>query len=87
MLRSKVDNPDLPSHELAGKLSTTFKRPITGEPCASSQRSRSKFVGYLFTEVRASLDRPTEADLEEELIDLNLFHYCRPYMKHQDGQA
>jgi RNA polymerase sigma factor (sigma-70 family) len=88
VLRSKVNHPDLPSHELAGKLSTTLKRSITGGALRQTlQRSRRKFVGYLITEVRASLDRPTEADLEEELIDLNLIHYCRPFMKHQDGQV
>jgi hypothetical protein len=88
VLRSKVDNPDLPSHQLAGKLSTALKRPISaGALRQALGRSRRKFVGYLVTEVRASLDQPTREDLEEELIDLNLIHYCRPFMKHMDGQV
>ncbi len=83
VLRSKVDNPDLPSHQLAGKLSAVLKRPITaGALRQALGRSRRKFVGYVITEVCASLDHPTEDDLEEELIDLNLIHYCRPFMKH-----
>jgi RNA polymerase sigma factor (sigma-70 family) len=88
VLRSKVDNPDLPSHKLADKLSVSLKRPITaGALRQALARSRRKFVGYLITEVHASLDQPTQEDLEEELIDLNLIHYCRPFMKHSDGQV
>jgi RNA polymerase sigma factor (sigma-70 family) len=88
VLRSKVDNPDLPSHQLAGKLSTALERPISaGALRQALGRSRRKFVGYLITEVRASLDQPTREDLEEELIDLNLIHYCRPFMKNMDGQV
>jgi hypothetical protein len=87
VLRSKVDNPDLPSPELAGKLSASLKRPISaGALRQALGRSRRKFVGYVITEVCASLDHPTEEDLEEELIDLNLIHYCRPFMKHGDGR-
>jgi RNA polymerase sigma factor (sigma-70 family) len=86
VLRSKVDNPDLPSHQLAGKLSEALKRPISaGALRQALGRSRRKFVGYLLTEVRASLDQPAQEDLEEELIDLNLMHYCRPFMKPSDG--
>jgi RNA polymerase sigma factor (sigma-70 family) len=88
VLRSKVDNPDLPSQALAGKLSSALKRPISaGALRQALGRSRRKFVGYVITEVRASLDHPTQDDLEEELIDLNLIHYCRPFMKHGDGRG
>jgi RNA polymerase sigma factor (sigma-70 family) len=86
VLRSKVDNPDLPSHKLAGKLSVALNRPITGGALRQALgRSRRKFVGYLITEVRASLDQPTQDDLEEELIELNLMHYCRPFMNNLDA--
>jgi RNA polymerase sigma-70 factor (ECF subfamily) len=88
VLRSKVDNPDLPSHELAGKLSAALKRPISaGALRQALARSRRKYVRYLIADVRASLNQPTQDDLEEELIDLNLIHYCRPFMKHGDGRG
>jgi DNA-directed RNA polymerase specialized sigma24 family protein len=88
VLRSKVDNPDLPSHELASKLSTALKRPITaGAVRHALGRARRKYIGYVITEVRAGLDQPTQEDLIEELSDLNLLHYCRPFMKHMDGQV
>jgi RNA polymerase sigma-70 factor (ECF subfamily) len=84
VLRSKVDHPDLPSAELAGKLSTELNKPLTaGAVRQTLQRSRRKYVDYLLTEVRASLHHPTRDDLEQELADLNLLHYCRPFMKRQ----
>jgi hypothetical protein len=30
--------------------------------------------------VLQSMDRPSQDELEEELGDLDLLHYCRPYM-------
>ena len=77
----KVDHPDLPSAELAEKLSNALNKPLTaGAVRQTLQRSRRTYVDYLLTEVRASLDHPTRDDLEQELIDLNLLHYCRPFL-------
>jgi RNA polymerase sigma factor (sigma-70 family) len=88
VLRSKVDHPDLASAELAGKLSSKLKKPYTaGAVRQTLQRSRRKYVDYLLTEVRASLHHPTRDDLEQELSDLNLLHYCRPFMKNRDEPA
>jgi RNA polymerase sigma factor (sigma-70 family) len=82
VLRSKVTHPDLPSAELAGQLSAALKKPVTaGAVRQTLQRSRRKYVDYLLTEVRASLDHPSKDELEQELSDLNLLHYCRPFMK------
>jgi hypothetical protein len=44
-------------------------------------------VNYLLTEVVGSLEAPTRDDLEEELSDLNLLDYCRPYLKKNDDPA
>ena len=82
VLRSRVDHPDLPSAELAKQLSTVLGRPLTaGAVRQALQRSRRKYVDILLDEVVVSLDRPTQAELEEELSDLNLLDYCRPYLK------
>ena len=60
-------------------------RPLTaGAVRQALQRSRRKYVDYLLTEVLVSLDRPTQDDLEEELSDLKLLDYCRPYLKRRD---
>ena len=88
VLRSKVSHPDLTSDKLARQLSTTLKKPYSaGAVRQTLQRSREKYVNYLLTEVRASLDNPTRDDLEQELIDLNLLHYCRPFMKRRDEKG
>jgi RNA polymerase sigma factor (sigma-70 family) len=82
VLRSKVSHPDLPSSQLAGQLATRLKKPFTaGAVRQTLARSRRKYVDYLLTEVKASLDHPTQDNLEQELSDLNLLHYCRPFMK------
>jgi DNA-directed RNA polymerase specialized sigma24 family protein len=88
VLRSKVSHPDLPSAQLACQLATELKRPFTaGAVRQTLARSRRKYVDYLLTEVRASLDHPTRDALEQELIDLNLLHYCRPFMKRGNESA
>jgi RNA polymerase sigma factor (sigma-70 family) len=82
VLRSRVDNPDLTSNLLAERLSAKLSRPLTaGAVRQALQRSRRKYVDFLLTEVLASLDRPTQDGLEEELSDLRLLDYCRPFMK------
>jgi hypothetical protein len=83
-----VEHPDLPSPELAKQLSASLGRPLTaGAVRQALQRSRRKYVDYLLTEVLVSLERPTQEDLEEELSDLNLLDYCRPYLNRRDEPA
>ena len=45
------------------------------------QRARREFALRLIAEVRASLEEPTPQALEQELADLELLEYCRPYLK------
>ena len=81
VLRARVSHPDIPSAALGVQLANSLKRPMTaGSVRQSLQRARRKYIEFLLTEVRASLDHPTQAALEEELSDLNLLHYCRPYL-------
>jgi RNA polymerase sigma-70 factor (ECF subfamily) len=88
VLRLRVDHPSLPSQELAKRLAVSLGRPLTGGAVRQAlQRSRRKYVDYLLTEVIASLDRPTQQALEEELSDLSLLEYCRPFMKRADESA
>jgi RNA polymerase sigma factor (sigma-70 family) len=85
VLRSKVSHPDLTSDKLATQLSTKLKKSYSaGAVRQTLQRSREKYVDYLLTEVRASLHNPTRDEVEQELIDLNLLHYCRPFMKRRE---
>jgi RNA polymerase sigma factor (sigma-70 family) len=85
VLRSRVDHPDMPSHELAERLSVVIGRPLSaGAVRQALQRSRRKYVNYLLTEVLGSLDSQTPDDLEDELSDLHLLDYCRPYLNRRD---
>jgi len=86
VLRFRVDHPDLSSSQLAEKLTVMLSRPLSpGAVRQALQRSRRKYVNFLLAEVLASLSRPTQNDLEEELGDLNLLNYCRPFMtRHAD---
>jgi RNA polymerase sigma-70 factor (ECF subfamily) len=84
VLRSRVDHPEVHVDKLADQLST-LKRPWTaGALRQTLMRSRRKYVNFLLTEVAASLDHPTRNDLEEELSDLHLLDYCRPYLNRRD---
>ena len=50
-------------------------------------RSRRKFVDFLLAEVLQSLDQPSQDELEEELGDLKLLEYCRPFLKRRVRQS
>jgi hypothetical protein len=83
-----VDHPEIPSHELAHHLEVRLKRTLTaGAVRQALQRSRKKFVDFLLTEVLTSMNHPTHDELEEELSDLSLLDYCRPYLKRRDPPA
>ncbi len=82
VLRLRVDYPDLRSHQLAEKLSSALGRTVTaGAFRQAVQRARSKYVNFLINEVKASLRDSTPEDVEEELGDLGLLEFCRPYLK------
>jgi RNA polymerase sigma-70 factor (ECF subfamily) len=85
VLRYRVDHPHVPSAEIAEQLSAALRRPLSsGAVRQALHRARRKYADYLITDVLASLDHPTRDGLEEELSDLNLLEYCRPYLKRRD---
>jgi RNA polymerase sigma factor (sigma-70 family) len=88
VLRFRVEHPELPSVKAAEHLSRLVGRPLTGGAVRQAvQRSRKKFVDFLLAEVLESLDRPSQDELEEELGDLDLLQYCRPYISRRAGKA
>jgi RNA polymerase sigma factor (sigma-70 family) len=88
VLRFHVEHPELTSGKAAEKLSRLVGRLLTaGAVRQAVMRSRRKFVDYLLAEVLESMDRPSQDELEEELADLNLLEYCRPYMKRRAEEA
>lgn len=81
VLRMRADHPELSSAELAAKLSVLLNQPLTAAGVRQSlHRARAKFASLLVDEVLHALDNPTEAQLVEELIELNLLEYCKPVL-------
>ncbi len=81
-LRIRVDHPDLNSSGWADRLAKALGRPITpGAFRQTLKRARQVYADHLIAEVAVSLDDPRPEALEEELADLDLLGYCRPYLK------
>jgi DNA-directed RNA polymerase specialized sigma24 family protein len=82
VLRFRVDHPEMHSPEMAERISKDLGRPISaGGLRMALQRARDRFVEFLLEEVAGSLKASAADQLEQELIDLGLFEYCRPALK------
>jgi RNA polymerase sigma-70 factor (ECF subfamily) len=78
VLRVRTDNPLMPSAELAQTLSSRLRKPFTVDGVRQAlHRAREKFTDFLVDEVAQSLEGPSAAELEEELLALNLHSYCK----------
>jgi RNA polymerase sigma-70 factor (ECF subfamily) len=82
VLRFRADNPDMPSPLMAVRLGVQLGRPLTSAGVRQLlHRARERFADALLEDVAKSLDQPTEEHLEDELIELQLFDYCRPALQ------
>jgi RNA polymerase sigma-70 factor (ECF subfamily) len=82
VLRYRADHPDEHSDAMAERLGVLLGKSITPAGMRKAlQRAREKFADLLLEDLAASLDRPSPADVEQELIDLELFEYCRPALE------
>lgn len=87
-LQIRVEHPDVRSPELAELLSEELGKPMkAGATRVLIHRARETFGELLLEEVAHSLPGASRDDLQEELIDLNLFEYCRPVFEKQAEQA
>jgi RNA polymerase sigma-70 factor (ECF subfamily) len=78
VLLLRVENPDMPSPEMADRLTGQLGRPVTPQNVRKSiQRAHVKFAELLLDQVADSLDNPTADDIEAELQSLDLLKYCR----------
>ena len=78
VLRLRVEAPDLPSAEMAARLSARLGRPLTAAGVRQTlHRARERFADLLLDETRQSLGASDREHLEEELADLNFLKYCR----------
>jgi RNA polymerase sigma-70 factor (ECF subfamily) len=78
VLRCRTDKPQLSSAELADHLGAQLGKTFTVDGVRQAlHRARDKFADLLLAEVSKSLEEPTTQELEQELLDLGLFTYCR----------
>jgi RNA polymerase sigma factor (sigma-70 family) len=82
VLLLRVQQPDLPSPQMAGQLAAQLGSSFTASRVrVTLHRAREKFAGLLLDEVAHSLEAPTEAGLFQELRELRLLKICRPALK------
>ena len=82
VLRYRVEHPELRSKELAEQLTTMLGKDVSeANARVLVHRAREKFTNLLIEGIMPSLNERTLDSLEEELIDLNLFTYCRDVLE------
>jgi RNA polymerase sigma-70 factor (ECF subfamily) len=78
VLHFRAGHPDLRSHQMAEQLSAQLSKEVSADWVRKwLHAGREKFAELLMHEVGASLRDPTPDSVEEELIDLGLFEYCK----------
>jgi RNA polymerase sigma factor (sigma-70 family) len=79
VLRFRADHPEMRSPQMAELLTVQLGRPFTAAGVRQAlHRAREKFADLLLDEVAHSLENPTPEQMEQELVELGLFDYCRP---------
>src|SRR5262249_13835802 len=83
VLRFKADHPRLSSTELAEHLGERLGKAITSAALRQTLHpAREKSAELWPEEVRQSLPGASADRVEQELLDLGLFRYCRPNPDH-----
>lgn len=78
VLKCRADHPEMRSHHLAEALTKQLNRPTTADWVRKWVReARSHFAATLLREVAGSLKEPSIEAVEEELIELELYQYCK----------
>jgi len=82
VLRFRADHPEMRSPQMAEQLAAQLGRPLTAASVRQTlHRAREKFADLLLDEVTQVLEDPTAEQLEQELVELGLFEYCRPALE------
>ena len=78
VLRVRVEHPEVRSPELAELVSQATGKPITpGNVRVLLHRARERFGDLLINEVAHTLPNASADAVEQELIDLDLWKYCK----------
>jgi RNA polymerase sigma-70 factor (ECF subfamily) len=88
VLAFHVENPEVPSPQMAERLSARLGRPFTAAHVrVTLQRAREKFAGLLLDEVAHSLGPCTEEELVQELRALQLLKLCATALERRAGRS
>jgi RNA polymerase sigma factor (sigma-70 family) len=81
VLNMLVDHPLDDSKTLAARTSAVIGRPLRAEAFRKQvSRTRRLLAKLLVKEVAQTLDDPTPQQIKDELIELALWEYIRPYL-------
>jgi RNA polymerase sigma-70 factor (ECF subfamily) len=87
VLRFRANHPDMPSGQMAEELTRSIGKDLSAANARQLlHRAREKFADLLLEEVMHSLESPDLEQVERELIELNLFEYCRPALERRSGE-
>jgi RNA polymerase sigma-70 factor (ECF subfamily) len=87
VLLLRIENPDMPSPEMAERLAVQLGKPLTAAWVRKAlQRAHAKFADLLLDEVAVSLENAAREGLEQELRELDLLKYCRSALDRRGGQ-
>jgi hypothetical protein len=74
--------------EMIPKLNPQLSKTLNLESLRQTlHRARALFADLLIGEVAQSLTQPTQAQIEEELGELNLLEYCRPALERKGKRS
>jgi RNA polymerase sigma factor (sigma-70 family) len=86
VLLRRVENPDLPSAQIAEELCASLGKPLTAAWVRKNlQRAHEKFADLLLDEVARSLESSQVEDLRDELRELDLLKYCQSAVARRGG--
>jgi len=78
VLKLRAMNAEMRSAQIAEELGRQMNRAISADWVRKNlERARKQFADLLLQEVASSIDEPTPDSVEEELLDLGLFEYCK----------
>lgn len=81
VLRQYVDDPKSDSETHAARLGKKLGRTVRADSFRQYlSRARRHFAKLIVEEVRRTLEKPTQEDVEQELIDLELISQVRGYL-------
>lgn len=86
VLRLRTEQPALSSAELACEVGRRLNRHYSVDAIRQAlHRARERFIDLLVDEIARSLEDPSTEDLEQELLNLDLYERCRAALNRRAG--